>query len=754
MSKKKPGNFKKYLKVFWIIVFLPVVLALLIFGTISLGLWGFMPSFEELENPKSNLASEIFSADGELLGTFYIHNRSNIEYEDLSPNLVKALLATEDIRFYNHSGVDVRSIMRVIFRNIIGGQRSAGGGSTLTQQLAKNLFPRQESPSNIQLVIIKLKEWVTAARLERNYTKDEIIAMYLNTVDFGSHAFGVKSAAKTYFNTSPDSLKTEESALLVGLLQAPSWYHPVRNTERSFQRRNVVLGQMTRYGYITPQEFDSLRTVPIDMSSFSVQDQNTGPATYFREHLRNELTQWARTRLKPDGENYNIYKDGLKIYTTIDSRMQRHAEAAVAEHMGGYLQKEFFNHWRGYSNAPFGADLSADEVNRLMNNSMRRSDRYRYLNQTRNMPEDSIRLNFNTPARMRVFTWEGEKDTIMTPMDSIRYYKHFLNTGLMAVEPQTGFVKAYVGGVDFKHFKFDHVTQSKRQVGSTFKPFLYTLAMREGEFGPCSKIPNTPVSFELWDGSIWTPKNSSDRKEGEMVTLKWALANSVNYVSAFLIKRYSPHALIDLVERLGITSHLDPVPAIALGTPDISVHEMVGAMSTYANKGVHIQPRFVTHIEDNNGNLVESFNVVQNEAMNEHTAYLMLELMKGVVESGTGVRLRLTYGLNNPIAGKTGTTQNNSDGWFIGLTPDLVSGVWVGGEDRGIRFRTITLGQGANMALPIWAKFMKRLYEDESINISQGDFEPPLTPLNIVTDCDRFEDEEPARRDIFDQSIF
>ncbi|MBW6478394.1 MAG: transglycosylase domain-containing protein [Bacteroidales bacterium] len=753
MSKKKPGNFKKYLKVFWIIVFLPLVLALLIFGTISLGLWGFMPSFEELENPKSNLASEIYSADGELLGTFYIHNRSNIEYDDLSPNLVKALLATEDIRFHNHSGVDVRSVMRVIFRNIIGGQRSAGGGSTLTQQLAKNLFPRQESPSTLQLVIIKLKEWVTAARLERNYTKDEIIAMYLNTVDFGSHAFGIKSAAKTYFNTSPDSLRTEESALLVGLLQAPSWYHPVRNTERSLQRRNVVLSQMTRYGYITPQEFDSLRATPVDMTRFSIQDQNTGPATYFREYLRNELTEWSKTRVKPDGENYNIYKDGLKIYTTIDSRMQRHAEAAVAEHMGGYLQKEFFDHWKGFPNAPFGADLSSEEVQQLMNNSMRRSDRYRYL-QRIGMPEDSIRLNFNTLARMRIFTWEGEKDTIMTPMDSIRYYKHFLNTGLMAVEPQTGFVKAYVGGIDFKHFKFDHVTQSKRQVGSTFKPFLYTLAMREGEFGPCSKVPNIPVSFELWDGTVWTPKNSSDRREGEMVTLKWALANSVNYISAFLIKRYSPHALIDLVERLGITSPLDPVPAIALGTPDISVNEMVGAMATFANKGVHIQPRFITHIEDNNGNLVESFNVVQNEAMNERTAYLMLELMKGVVESGTGIRLRLRYGLNNPIAGKTGTTQNNSDGWFIGLTPDLAAGVWVGAEDRGIRFRTITLGQGANMALPIWAKFMTRLYEDESINISQGDFEPPLSPMNIVTDCDRFEDEEPPQRDIFDQSIF
>lgn len=753
MSKKNAGGFRKYLKVFWIIVFLPVIMAVLIFGTISLGLWGFMPSFEELENPKSNLASEIYSSDGELLGTFYIHNRSNVDYEELSPELVKALLSTEDIRFRNHSGVDIRGVMRVIFRTILGGQRSAGGGSTLTQQLAKNLFPRQENPSTLEIVIIKLKEWVIAARLERNYTKNEIIAMYLNTVDFGSHAFGIKLAAKTYFASTPDSLKTEEAAVLVGILQAPSWLHPVRNPERSLQRRNVVLSQMARYGYIDQEQFDSLKTLPLDMSNFQVQDQNTGPARYFREYLRQELTEWSSNRFKPNGENYNIYKDGLKIYTTIDSRIQQHAEAAVAEHIGGYLQQEFFDHWKGFSNAPFGADLTSEEVNQLMTNSMRRSDRYRYLRRI-NMPEDSIRINFNTPTDMRVFTWKGEKDTIMTPMDSIRYYKFFLNTGLMSVEPQTGFVRAYVGGIDFRHFKFDHVTQSKRQVGSTFKPFLYTLAMQEEEFGPCSKVPNTPVSFELWDGTIWTPKNSTDRREGEMVTLKWALANSVNYVSAFLIKRYSPHALINLVNRMGITSPMDPVPAISLGTPDLSVYEMVGAMATYANKGVFIQPRFITHIEDNNGNLIESFNPVQNEAMNERTAYLMLELMKGVVESGTGIRLRLTYNMENPIAGKTGTTQNNSDGWFVGLTPDLVSGVWVGAEDRGIRFRTITLGQGANMALPIWALFMKRLYEDESINISMGDFEPPLTPLNIETDCERLEDEEPTQRDIFDQSIF
>lgn len=753
MNKKKSENFRKYLKVFWIIVFLPVVAGILIFTSISLGLWGFMPTFEELENPKSNLASEIYSSDGELLGTYFIQNRSNVTYNELSPNLLNALIATEDIRFYNHSGVDIRSVMRVIFRSILLGQRSSGGGSTLSQQLAKNLFPRQQNPSTFQMIIIKLKEWVTATKLERNYTKDEILAMYLNTVDFGSHAFGIKLASKTYFNTTPDSLKVEEAAVLVGLLKAPSWFHPVRNPERATQRREVVLSQMRRYGYLTEQEYDSLRVLPLDMSEFQVQNQNTGMATYFREYLRQELNEWAENKTKPDGSNYNIYKDGLKIYTTIDSRMQKHAEAAVEEHLSKDLQPEFFEHWRGFTNAPFGTDLTDEDVEMLLNNAMRRSERYRKL-RVAQVPNDSIRKIFNTPVSMTVFSWDGEIDTVMTPMDSIRYYKYFLNTGVMSVEPQTGFVRAYVGGIDYTHFKFDHVTQSKRQVGSTFKPFLYTLAMQEDEYGPCSEVPNTPVSIELPDGTYWTPKNSTDKKEGEMVTLKWALANSVNFVSAFLIKRYSPHALINLVRNMGIESEMDPVPAISLGTPDLSVYEMVGAMATYANKGVYIQPSFVTHIEDRNGNLIESFNPIQNEAMSEKSAYLMLELMKGVVMSGTGVRLRYKYELVNPIAGKTGTTQNNSDGWFIGLTPDLVTGVWVGAEDRGIRFRTITLGQGANMSLPIWALYMKRLYADPDIDISQGDFEPPLTPLTIQTDCDSVDPEEEDPGSILDQDIF
>jgi penicillin-binding protein 1A len=665
--------------------------------------------------------------------------------------MVNTLLATEDIRFHYHSGVDVRGLTRVIVYNIIGGRRSAGGGSTISQQLAKNLFPRQENPSIFSLVIIKLKEWVTAAKLERNYTKNEIIAMYLNTVDFGSHSFGIKTAAKTYFNTTPDSLSFEQSAMLVGLLKAPSWFHPVRNPERAFQRRQVVLNQLGRYNYLSPNELDSIRAIPLDMSQFQVQDHHSGLATYFREFLRLELNDWSQTRTKPDGSNYNIYKDGLKIYTTIDSRMQRYAEEAVEEHMGKTLQADFFRHWKGYNNAPYGRDLTQAQINTNIENSMRRSDRF--INMRRQgIPEDSIRASFKVPVPMTIFSWNGDIDTLMTPLDSIWYYKHFLNTGMMAIEPQTGHVKAYVGGINYKHFKYDHATASRRQVGSTFKPFLYTLAMQEGEFSPCTQVPNTPVTFETPQGP-WTPKNSSDDREGEMVSLKWALANSVNYVSAFLMKKYSPLAVINLVRRMGIESPIDPVPALALGTPDLSVKEMVGAFGTYANKGVYIEPTFITHIEDKNGNLIEAFMPKREEAMSEETAFLMAELMKGVVESGTGMRLRFRYGFTHPIGGKTGTTQNQSDGWFMGITPNLVAGVWVGAEDRGIRFRSISLGQGANMALPIWALFMQRVYADESINLSKEDFERPARPLSVETDCTKYNQRENLR-DVFRRDIF
>ena len=751
-KKKEPVSFKKYIRLFWLVILSPIFIMLFIFMTISWGMWGFMPSFEELENPKSNLASEVYSADGVLLGTIHRDKRINVGYDELSPNIVNALLATEDIRFHSHSGVDTRSVFRVLIRNIIGGKRSAGGGSTITQQLAKNLFPRQEGLSYHQVAIIKLKEWVTAARLERRYTKEEIIAMYLNTVDFGSHAFGIKAASRTYFDTSPDSLKAEEAAVLVGMLKAPSWFHPVRNPERAFNRRQVVIYQMGRYGFLSQNQYDSIADIPLDMSRFSIQDHRAGLATYFREFLRAELTKWSRDRLKPDGTPYDIYTDGLKIHTTIDSRMQQHAEDAVHEHMANYLQPLFFDHWKGYPDAPYDEDLEPEDIERLMELSMRRSDRFLSMRRA-GIPMDSIIESFHNPVRMRIFSWEGEIDTVLTPMDSIRYYKHFLNTGLMSVEPQTGFVRAYVGGINYRHFKYDHVTQGKRQVGSTFKPFLYTLAMQEGGFSPCTRVPNVPVSFDLHDGTTWEPKNASSRREGEMVSLKWALANSVNYISAYLMKRYSPGAVIRLVRRMGITSHIDPVYAIALGTPDLSVFEMTGAMATYANKGVYTEPIFITRIEDQNGNLIESFAPNTNEAMSEETAYLMIELLKGVVESGTGIRLRFRYNMYYPIAGKTGTTQNNSDGWFIGITPTLATGVWVGAEDRATRFREISLGQGANMALPIWALFMQRVYDDSRLSFPTHDFERPLRQLNIEVDCSKYQQEDRIR-DAFDQDVF
>ena len=696
----------------------------LFFTSISLGLLGFMPSFEELENPRSNLASEVYSADGVLLGTFFIDNRSPIKYDEISINMVNALLATEDVRFYQHAGIDTRSIMRVVLRNIVGGKRSAGGGSTITQQLAKNLFPRNENASLFYTVFVKLKEWVTAVKLERNYTKEEIIAMYLNTVDFGSHSFGIKMASKTYFDKTPAELTVEESAMLVGMLQAPSWFHPVRNPERAKRRRNVVLGQMYRYGLLHPTEFDSIRKLPLDVSKFRVQDHTSGLATYFREYLRLELTEWAKKHKKPDGTHYNIYKDGLKIYTTIDSRMQRYAEEAVKEHLGGHLQDEFFKHWKGFENAPFGRDLSKQQIQTSIENSMRRSDRYRKM-RAEGAREEAIFEAFKKPVQMTIFSWKGEIDTLLSPLDSIWYYKNFLNTGLISIEPQTGHVKAYVGGINYKHFKFDHGVIARRQVGSTFKPFVYTVAMRDGEYGPQSMVPNVPITIENPGSPPWTPKNSSTYKEGELVALNDALANSINRVTAYLINKFPPQTVINLVRRLGITSPIDPVPSIALGSADISVKEMTAAFAAYANKGVYIQPVFITRIEDRNGLLIQTYSTKQEEAMSESNAFVMVECMKAVVEIGTGRRIRARYGLTNPIAGKTGTTQNNSDGWFMGITPNLATGVWVGGEDRGIRFRSTALGQGANMALPIWALYMRRIYDDETIGLFKGDFERP-----------------------------
>ena len=752
MTKQKDKSFRKYLRLIWIFFLSGLLGAIILFTAISLGWIGYMPDFRELEDPKSNLSSEIFSADQVLLGKYYFEDRSNIHYQNLSPNLRNALIATEDFRFEKHSGIDVKALLRAVAGVLTG--RSAGGGSTITQQLAKNLFKMREEDKSF-IVIQKFKEWVVSVQLEGRYTKEEIMAMYFNTVAFGGHSYGIKTASKTYFNSSPDSLKIEEAAMLVGMLKAPSWYNPVRNPERATKRREVVLSQMKKYEFITNEEYDSIRQLPLDMSKYKLQDHNTGLATYMREYLRGQLKEWCKTHKKPDGTPYNLYKDGLKIYTTINSKMQKYAEEAVCEHLGKDLQKAFFKHWAGkHRHPPFDWRMSEEQIAGIMKQAIKRSDRYYWLKVNEVHP-DTITKIFNTPTKMTVFRWKEEKwdefDTVMTPMDSILYYKHFLHTGLMSIEPNTGYVRAYVGGINYKHFKYDHVKVGKRQVGSTFKPFVYALAMSEGEYSPCTKVPNVKVSIELPDGKYWEPRNSGDYKNGEMVTLKEALANSINWVSAYLIKRHSPMGVLKLANNMGVDiSNIDAVPAICLGTPSLSVYEMVGAQSTFANKGVFVEPTLITRIEDKNGNIIESFIPEQKEAMSEETAYLMISLMKGVVQSGTGVRLKYKYKYTNPIAGKTGTTQNQSDGWFMGLTPDLVTGVWVGCEDRGAHFRSIKLGQGANMALPIWALYMKKVYADKSLDISKGDFEKPEKELSIEIDCKEYEKQNKAQSRDFD----
>jgi penicillin-binding protein 1A len=736
-SKKKVFN---YLVKFWLILFSLILFLALFFYGITLEWFGPMPTFEELENPQSNLATEIYSSDGKVLGTFFIENRSNVDYRDISPHLINALVAVEDIRFEDHSGVDTRALFRVFYGVATGNQK--GGGSTLTQQLAKNLFPRGRL-STPELVMRKFKEWVTAIKLERYYSKEEIIAMYLNTVFYGHNAYGIKSAAKTFFGKTPDSLNLQEAALMAGVVNKPTAFSPIRNPEQSTERRNLVLAQMKKYEFITEEVYDSVAQLPLGVSKYSMLDHTKGLATYFREYLRGEMKEWCSTHYKPNGEPYNLYTDGLKIYTTINSRMQQYAEEAVKEHLSLDLQPSFYTHWEGYTNAPFVFDFEDEEeiepaIEKIKMQALKRSERYRKL-KLADVDMDSILVNFNTPTEMRVFTWNGPLDTVMTPMDSIMHYKFILQTGLMSMETSTGYVRAYVGGNDYRFFKYDHVTQGRRQVGSTFKPFLYTLAMQETEYSPCYKVPNISYSVELDDGTFWTPRNSADDRIGEEVTLKWALANSNNWISAYLIKRFSPLSVVNMVRNLGVESPIPAVPAIALGTPDLSLYEMVGAMNTFANKGVYIRPVFVTKIEDKNGNVLDRFVPEKTEAVDNITAYKMIELMKGVVESGTGIRLRYRYGFNHPVAGKTGTTQNQSDGWFIGIIPDMTTGVWVGAEDRSVHFRSITLGQGANMALPIWALYMNKIYADPSLGIGKGDFEKPLKDVMIEFDCEKYD---------------
>ncbi len=727
--KKKSGKYRVFIRIFWLLVILPLIVLVAIVAATASGKFGELPSFEDLENPNSALASEVFSNDGMLLGKYYYQNRTNVHYKELAPNLVNALKATEDIRFEEHSGIDLRGLLRVLFKTVLLRQSGSGGGSTITQQLAKNLFPR-EKIAGFRLVTRKIQEWIIAVRLERNYTKEEIIAMYLNTVEFGSNSFGIKSAAQTFFHKTPAQLNTEESAVLIGLLKAPTFYSPVRNPENSKRRRNTVLYQMTRYNLLAQAEYDSLKVQPIKLK-YQSEDHNVGVATHFREYLRLYLSRWCNEHKKSDGTSYNIYRDGLRIYTTIDSRMQKYAEEATKEHLTD-LQKTFFEHWKGKA--------AWSETPEIITDAMKRSERYQELIEN-DVSQDSIKKVFDTKVPMTVFSWKGEHDTLMSPLDSIKYYKMFLQTGMMSMEPQTGFIKAWVGGNDYKYFKYDHVKEGRRQVGSTFKPFVYTLAMQEG-YSPCYKVPNVRVTIIGEDGVPWSPENS-DGKYGGMLSLKEALAESVNSVTAFLIKQFGPEAVIEIARKMGITSPMEPYPSICLGTPDISVYEMTGAYATFASKGVWTEPIFITRIEDKNGVVLQEFVPRKVEALSEETAYVTLSLLKGVVEVGTGVRLRYKYNIANPVAGKTGTTQNQSDGWFVGITPDLVSGIWVGCEDRSVHFRSITLGQGANTALPIWALYMKKVYADKTINLSQEDFERPEGKLSIELDCSRYNLQNP-----------
>lgn len=725
---------KKFFLAFWGIFISGTAVVVLLFYLIAIGKMGYMPSFEELENPNSSLATEVISTDHQVIGKFYLQNRSNIGFENINKNLKSALLATEDIRFFNHTGVDFRALLRVL-KGFVGSD-GGGGGSTVTQQLAKNLFPR-EHLNKLQLVFRKLKEWIIAVKLERSYTKEEIMAMYFNTVPFSDNAYGVKSAAFVYFGKPIDSLKIEEAAVLVGMLKAPTQYNPRSRPEASLLRRNVVINQLYSYKFINEKQRDSLMKLPIELH-FSADTQNEGVAAYFREYLRMWMKDWCEQHRKPDGSKYNIYKDGLRIYTTIDSRLQKLAEESQREHLRETQQK-FFAYWKSkdpwkdfptewkaiYNHCPLYIDLKKQGKS-----------------------EAEIEKIMKTPGKRRVFSYDGgEKDTIISVYDSIRYHRMILQNGFLAVDPESGFIRAWVGGVSYKYFQYDHVNiNTKRQIGSTFKPFVYTVAIRDKGYSPCFQVPNQPVTFEATDKRFgllqdWTPRNS-DGKYGGMLTLRKALANSINSVTAYLMHEIGPESVVKLVKTMGIKSDIPVQPSICLGSADISLIEMVGAYTTYANQGTHVEPIFITRIEDRNGNVLQDFVASKNEALDEQTTYVMVEMLRSVVMGGTAARLRYRWKLMNDIMGKTGTTQNYSDGWFIGLTPDLIAGSWVGCDDRYIRFQSMENGQGASTALPVWAKFFTKVYADSlrfksEIN-PEHRFVQPQGKLNIELDCGRF----------------
>jgi len=754
--------FKKYWKffvIFWSVVLVGIIGVFVFFWLISAGKLGFMPTFEELENPNNRFASEVYFADGPIMNRYFEkENRKYIEYREIPQSVIDALIATEDVRFYDHSGIDVRGLFRVA-KGLLTANTSAGGGSTISQQLAKMLFPRESDLNVFELAIRKFREWVIAVRLEKSYTKEEILTMYLNKYDFLNLAVGISSAADIYFQVPLDSLKVEQAAMLIGMAKNSSYYNPVRRPELTLNRRNVVLSQMYKYDKITREECDSLKKLPLGLN-FKRVDHKEGLATYFREYLRlfmtankpdrkryrdlsqfrldsvawktNPLYGWCKKNVKVDGSHYDLYSDGLKIYTTLDSRMQKYAEEAVREHLSQDLQPLFDKEKVKKHRPPFSNDMTPAEIEEVLDRSIRQSERYRVLSK-QGMSFKEIRKTFDQPLKMQVFTWNGIRDTVMTPLDSIKHYKSFFRSGFMVMQPQTGYIKAYVGGPDYRYFMYDMVSAGKRQVGSTIKPILYTLAMQEG-LGPCDKVPNIPQTFILPTGEPWSARGGTKR-QGEMVTLRWGLANSENNISAWVLKQFTPEAVAQMAHKMGITSFIDPVPSVFLGTAEITVKEMVAAYSIFANKGVYNSPLPVYRIEDKYGNVLQEFRPESREVITENTAYLMCNLLEGVVTGGTGVRLRYKYKLMNPMGGKTGTTQKHADGWFMGVTPDLVGGVWVGAEDRSIHFQNLANGQGASMALPIWAKFLLKAYADPRLKMSDRPFDRPAG-INKRLDCD------------------
>ncbi|MDA0315220.1 MAG: transglycosylase domain-containing protein [Bacteroidetes bacterium] len=707
-----------------------------------LGLFGALPDFKALENPDSQLASELYSADGVLLGTFARENRSPVTYKELSPNLVQALIATEDERFEEHSGIDLQAMLRVFVKSIILFQDS-GGGSTLSQQTAKNLFKTRTDASSgflsnipgLRMLIVKTKEWIVATQLERAYTKNEILTLYLDTSEFGSNAFGIKTAAKTFFNKLPKDLAVQESAVLVGLFKAPTYYSPVFNPENSLIRRNTVLSQMLKNEFLTEAEYDSIIQLPIVLD-YQVQNQNQGLATYFREIVKANLIKWSKENLKSDGTAYDLFGDGLKIYVTLDSRMQRYAEESMKEHMKE-LQKAFFKEMG--TREPW-INESFQVIPNFIENAVKRTEASQLLKKRYGDRTDSIEFKLNEKKKMKIFSWEGERDTIMSTMDSMRYYKKFLQTGMMTMDPATGHIKAWVGGIDHKYFKFDHVKQGKRQPGSTFKPFVYAAAIENG-YSPCYSVVDQPIEVYIPGQPAWSPANADGKFSNQRMTIRKAMAQSVNSVTAYMMKKLSPLIVIETARRLGITSDLEEIPSLALGVNDVNIFEMVGAFGTFVNKGEHTTPYYIDRIEDKNGNLIHQFTPKKKPAMSEEHAYLMTYMLRGGFEESAGTSQGVPSSIRegNELGGKTGTTQNGSDGWYMGISKDLVSGIWVGGDDRAIHFRSWASGQGAKTARPIWVNFMSKVYGDERLGYTKGPFPRPERPLSIEIDCDKYE---------------